>query len=261
MSISSFSPENEAEHINRQVQAQLDRTAFLKTSLSKIISAITDSIKHWGQDLIEGKVEPQNDAYDRTWYAAQKRSLPMILSNGDFAENKRDKITSDISQAISTYFAYAALSYTWQQEGVFIVRVSGKVADTPVCDIDMGKLGIGKEEKYCKDGVLYFFHKTKTESTGFHFKLETPNGLGKLKEKLGVSMGGLIDAAVASQKDGGYLRKWTMKDAIARFDNHNSQKMFNIPVCDLDKDWNDHTRGSPEGHVSLKTPVYPVWAC
>ncbi|KAJ5183042.1 hypothetical protein N7492_000658 [Penicillium capsulatum] len=236
----------------KQVQAELDRQGVMKKSLEKITTSMKDAVKSWGEDLIEGKVDPQNDPYKSNWYSAQKRSLPSLLANGDFAENPHEKVTSDISKAISTYSAYGALTYTWQQEKVFIAKVHGDVDGTHVCDIDLSKGGVAKEKTLCEGGVLYLFHKVKTESTGLHFTIDTPDGIDKLEDDLGVNKKDLIDAAIAAQKSAGYVKKYTIDEAIYRTGLDDGEKFVSIPVCDLNDGWTNH-----QGAMSMVTP--PAW--
>lgn len=235
--------------------------------LENTISGIRDTITHWGRDLINENVTPQNNPYKQYYYADQARSLPKILSNGDFAENKDHWLTNDMSKAIGTYFSYAALSWVYQQEKVFVVKVSDSPGGTAACDIDLDDQGITSDRKYCKDGVLYFLHQVKTKEPGLSvnhgFHLDSPEGIGSYKDDLGehVTKETLIDSAIESNKEAGFFNSWEVKDGVRFYHEGKPEKLFHIPVCDLDKNWkhqDDLPHATKESWVSLNTPTESV---
>lgn len=189
-------------------------------------------VNEWGTDLIEKPVDPQNDPYEKKWYSQQAKSIPQILENGDFAEKPKSDVKDKISDKIQEHFKAAAITYMWSQEKVFIATVSGKVIDTPACEVDLSKWGI---TTWCNDdGVAHFFVKSKTKPA-FELEIDPAPGVDKLAD-YDLEQEVLIKAAIASQKSGGYLKEWS-KDAVLAEDASEGIKVFNLPVCNLDKKW------------------------
>lgn len=211
----------------------------LAGAMDKIKKDMFKSVDQYGSDLTANPVWHENDPYRNDWYADQKRSLVNIIKDGDFVEKQKEDFRLKFADTITNHVKVGALTWTWNQDKVFWIKISKTFHGTKPCDWPWSS--VFKTSAACIDGVAWIAHISKTKNTNGleSFPLEPAGGFDDLAKYNLPDHKALTQAAEDSQKEEGYLKEYTVWDTVGNYPEVPLTKGFNIPVCYLDDLWKD----------------------